>query len=78
MHKLLRSTACAAGLLCLTASGAFAAQVLAPDSDEPDLVPTGKGWGERAYPAPPRVAPGAKTGQASKTSSNGISYHGGP
>jgi hypothetical protein len=77
MHKLLRSTACAAGLLCLTASSAFAAQVLAPDADESDLVPTGKGWGERAYPAPGRVNAGAKAGQA-KTSSNGIFYHGGP
>ena len=78
MHKLLRSTACAAGLLCLAASTAFAAQVLAPDADESDLVPTGKGWGERAYPAPPRATPGAKAGQAGKTSSNGIFYHGGP
>ena len=78
MHKLPRSLFCAGGLFCLVASTAFAAQVLAPDTDEPDLVPTGKGWGERAYPAPPR-AHFAPPGQAGKTSSNnGIFYHGGP
>jgi hypothetical protein len=79
MQKLIRSFFCATGLLCLLMSTAFAAQVLAPDADEADLVPTGKGWGERAYPAPPRVDPNAKApGPAGKTSSNGIFYHGGP
>ena len=79
MHKLIRSLFCAAGLLCLVTSTAFAAQVLAPGTDESDLVPTGKGWGERAYPAPPRVNENAKApGQAGKTPSNGIFYHGGP
>ena len=74
MDKPIRSLFCAAGLLCLATSAAFAAQILAPSSNEGDLVPTGKGWGERAYPVPPRVnAPG----QAGKTS-NGIFYHGGP
>ena len=29
------------------AGGASAAGVLPPDDDEEDLVPTGKGWGER-------------------------------
>lgn len=77
MHKLPRSLFCAGGLFCLVTSTAFAAQVLAPDTDEPDLVPTGKGWGERAHPAPPRVNPNPP-GQAGKASSNGIFYHGGP
>ena len=39
-----------AATLCVMTSAAFAAQVLAPDPDEEDLVPTGKGWGERATP----------------------------
>jgi len=26
-----------------------------PAGQEDDLVPTGKGWGERAFPAPPRA-----------------------
>ena len=55
MRNPTRSLFCAAGLLCLVTSTAFAAQVLAPDPDEGDLVPNGKGWGERAYPAPHRV-----------------------
>lgn len=81
MRKLLRSLVCTASLLCLTMSAAFAAQILAPNSDESDLVPTGKGWGERAYPAPPRMnenANGNATGHAKPTSNNGIFYHGGP
>lgn len=81
MHKLFRSFVCALSLLCLMTSTAFAAQILAPGADESDLVPTGKGWGERAYPAPPRAnenANGNATGHAKPTSNNGIFYHGGP
>jgi hypothetical protein len=61
-------------------STAFAAQILAPAPDEADLVPTGKGWGERAYPAPPRVNENDNAHAAgnAKTSNNGIFYHGGP
>jgi hypothetical protein len=61
-------------------STAFAAQVLGPNSDESDLVPTGKGWGERAYPAPPRVNENANANAAGhgKPSNNGVFYHGGP
>jgi len=78
MRKVLRLLPRTAGLLSLAASTAFAAQVLAPGSDESDLAPTGKGWGERAYPSPPRASPEAKApGQAGKVS-NGIFYHGGP
>ncbi len=78
MQKLMRSLFRAAGLLCLAASTAFAAQVLAPDTNESDLVPTGKGWGERAYPAPPRMNENANAAGHAKPSSNGIFYHGGP
>ena len=79
MHKLTQSLFRAAGLFCLVTSTAFAAQVLAPDANEGDLVPTGKGWGERAYPASPRVDPnGNASGKAGQGPSNGIFYHGGP
>ena len=78
MQKLIQSLLRASGLLCLVTSTAFAAQVLGPNSDESDLVPTGKGWGERAYPAPPRVNENANAAGHAKPSSNGISYHGGP
>jgi hypothetical protein len=75
MHNLIQSLFRVAGLLCLLTSTAFAAQVLAPEPDEEDLVPTGKGWGERAEHAQPRVN---AAGHVSKPSSNGIFYHGGP
>jgi len=81
MHKLFRSLLSTASLLCLTISTVFAAQILAPNPDEPDMVPTGKGWGERAYPAPPRVNEtpnGNAGGHAKPSSGNGIFYHGGP
>ncbi|OLC67758.1 MAG: hypothetical protein AUH79_03980 [Betaproteobacteria bacterium 13_1_40CM_4_64_4] len=81
MQKMTQSLFRAAGLLCLVTSTAFAAQVLAPDANEGDLVPTGKGWGERAYPAPPRVDPsGNASGKAGQGqgANNGIFYHGGP
>jgi hypothetical protein len=57
------------------------------DGNDDELVPTGKGWGERPAPGP---GPGLGMGQGQgdpqgqaraarpKTSSNGISYHGGP
>jgi hypothetical protein len=67
----------AAGLFCFATSTAFAGQVLAPGSGDSDLVPSGKGWGERAYPAPPRANPNPP-GQVGKTSGNDIFYHGGP
>ncbi len=72
-----RSLLLLGALSCLVMSTASAAPVLLPDPDEPDLVPTGKGWGERAYPAPPRVYPNARN-QAGSGSGNGIFYHGGP
>jgi hypothetical protein len=65
-------------LLGLATTTAFAAQVLAPGSDESDLAPTGKGWGERAYPAPPRANPNGNASGKAPAASNGIFYHGGP
>jgi hypothetical protein len=78
MQKPIQSLLRASGLLCLVTSTAFAAQILGPNSNEDDLVPTGKGWGERAYPAPPRVNENANGAGHAKPSSNGIFYHGGP
>src|SRR5438105_594381 len=78
MQKLMRSLFRAAGLLCVVTSTAFAAQVLAPDANEGDLVPTGKGWGERAYPAPPRADPNGNASGKAGPNNNGIYYHGGP
>jgi len=78
MQKLMRSLFRAAGLLCVVTSTAFAAQVLAPDANEGDLVPTGKGWGERAYPAPPRADPNGNASGKQGPNNNGIYYHGGP
>ena len=82
MRNPSASLACAAALFCLVVSGAFAASVLPPDDDEDDLVPTGKGWGERAAPTPGFVTHGNNgnaNGQAGrKVTGNGISYHGGP
>ena len=71
----------AAALLCLMTSVAFGAQVLGPNSDEDDLVPTGKGWGERAAPTPGYVEHGngnAHNQAPGRISGNGINYHGGP
>jgi hypothetical protein len=72
--------AAATTALCLAASASFAGQVLTPDPDEPDLVPTGKGWGERSATAPGRTEPhvSAKAAGPGGSSNNGIFYHGGP
>src|ERR1700693_1978899 len=69
MRKLAFKTLAASAVAAILASGAYAAGVLGPDSDE-ELVPTGKGWGERAQPG--HANPNAKP------STNGINYHGGP
>src|SRR5438105_14094249 len=72
----------AASVACLLAGTINAAGVLAPDSDEDDLVPNGKGWGERAYPTHPNGnghGNGNANGQGNrKVTGNGINYHGGP
>jgi hypothetical protein len=73
-------------VLALLASAAHSAQVLAPGPDDEDLVPTGKGWGERATPVPGFVTHGnngnGNNGNGNATgrrvTGNGINYHGGP
>jgi hypothetical protein len=70
MRHCSRKRCCALAVATLFASSAYAASVLAPEDDE-ELVPTGKGWGERA-------APGHATAHAPPSGNNGISYHGGP
>ncbi len=69
------STLAVACLAVLFAGAAVAGSVRPPDPDEEDLIPTGKGWGERA-------APGKGNGQGpvknSKIQGSGINYHGGP
>src|SRR5690349_7110729 len=79
MHTLIRSSLCVAVVAALSASGAYAAQVLGPDSDEDDLVPTGKGWGQRNYPTPHQNDHANPNGNAGKAAvGSGINYHGGP
>ena len=82
MKERLLSQLIAASLIGVFALGAQAANVLEPDDDEPDLVPSGKGWGERATPTPGYVTHGngnAKPGGGGPGGGgNGIDYHGGP
>jgi Phosphate-induced protein 1 conserved region len=66
----VRRLVIAAAAIAVCSTSVYAASVLPPGDDE-DLVPTGKGWGQRP---PPGHAPKAKP----TTGSNGISYHGGP
>ncbi|HEY2815953.1 MAG TPA: hypothetical protein VGK44_02350, partial [Casimicrobiaceae bacterium] len=77
MKRRILPTLVAASVACLLAGAANAAGVLAPDEDEGDLVPSGKGWGQRAYPEHPN---GNAHGQASHggPKGSGINYHGGP
>ena len=79
LQKILLA-ACAAAL----ATSVNAAKVMTPDEDEDDLVPSGKGWGNRAEPTPGFVTHGnngngqARPGGGGSSGSNGINYHGGP
>ena len=77
MRKSTLSTLAVSCLAALLAGSVNAATVLVPDDDEEDLVPTGKGWGERA--AHPQ-GKGSGNGQAAtgKAKTNNIAYHGGP
>ena len=62
---------------CLAAILASAnAATLRPPAEDEDLVPTGKGWGER----PANAGQGNASGKSNKptSGSNGIFYHGGP
>src|SRR6185437_745920 len=77
-------TAFAVSCLAAMASSAVNAGVVGGGNDD-ELVPTGKGWGERPAPGP---GPGEGAGQGqgqpqgngkpTRQGSNGISYHGGP
>jgi hypothetical protein len=68
---------------CLAFIASTAATAGAVRADDDELVPTGKGWGQRPAPGP---GPGEGAGQgqgkpqSSKrpSSGNGIDYHGGP
>ena len=69
-----------ASIACMIAGAANGAGVLAPDDDEDDLVPNGKGWGERAYPAHGNgnANGNGQAGKGNPNGANGINYHGGP
>ena len=69
---------CAAAMTVAFAGAAYAGAVQAPDDDEDDLRPTGKGWGERAFKDDKSTYKAPKDANKSKTSSTGINYHGGP
>jgi hypothetical protein len=71
---------------CLAAMASSVVNAGAVRADVDELVPTGKGWGQRPAPGP---GPGDGAGQGQgqpqgqgkpsrPTSSNGIDYHGGP
>jgi hypothetical protein len=71
---------------CVAAMASSVVNAGAVRADVDELVPTGKGWGERPAPGP---GPGEGAGQGQgqpqgqgkpsrPTSSNGIDYHGGP
>src|SRR5207244_10885098 len=78
MKRRILPTLVAASVACLLAGAVNAAGVLAPDNDEDDLVPNGKGWGERAYPTHPNGNGNGQAGKGNPSGANGISYHGGP
>ena len=73
MRRTVISSLFVAAIGVSAASIAFAASVLPPDDDE-ELVPTGKGHGQRV---PPGIAK-APPGNARPQGNNGIAYHGGP
>ena len=82
-----REVATAFAISCIAAFVAGNASGGAVRANDDELVPTGKGWGERPAPGP---GPGEGAGQGQGTpqgqgkpvrpggGSNGISYHGGP
>ena len=83
MHKRLFSTLAISCLAAMFAGWAGAAAVLPPDDDEDDLVPTGKGWGERSQHSQGKGngnggGQGQGQGSAQVQGANGINYHGGP
>ena len=71
MRKTIVSTVFVATMGLAAASVCNAAGVLPADDDE-ELVPTGKGWGQRV---PPGLA-NQRPGNGKPTGNNGIVYHG--
>ena len=76
MKRATLSRLIAVTVTCLAMGTVNAAQVLGPGDDDDDLVPTGKGWGERAYPS--HGNGNAKGKPGGQVTGNGINYHGGP
>ena len=78
MRRTTLSTFAVSCLAAAIATGAWAGAVRPPAAGD-DLVPTGKGWGERPAPGTDNAS---ATGQARaarpQKTSNGIGYHGGP
>ena len=78
MRRTTIATLAVSCLAAAIATSAMAGSVRPPAPGE-DLVPTGKGWGERPAPGTDNAS---ATGQARaarpKNTSNGINYHGGP
>ena len=79
-----RHVASAVAVACIAAITSLSASAGAVRANDDELVPSGKGWGER--PAP-EAGPGQGLGQGKgdapgqarpKSGGNGISYHGGP
>jgi phosphate-induced protein 1 len=70
MHRLAVRKLAVAAVVAACAMSVQAAKVQSSGEDQ-ELVPTGKGWGERA-------APGQAHNAARPGGTNGISYHGGP
>jgi phosphate-induced protein 1 len=71
--------------VCAAPLGAGVVKKQGKDRGQPDLTPTGKGWGEdkpgapAAQDVPTEAEDAGQAGPASrKPSSNGINYHGGP
>jgi len=70
MHRFIVRKLVVAAVVAACGISVQAATVQAPGEAE-DLVPTGKGWGQR-------TAPGQAHKAANPNSPNGINYHGGP
>jgi len=79
MRRVLLSAFAVSCIAAMVSSAVNAGVVRGPANEDDELVPTGKGWGERP-------APGTDNGQGHAqgkpgrptSSSNGINYHGGP
>ena len=78
MRSTTIATLAVSCLAAAIATSALAGSVRPPAPGE-DLVPTGKGWGERPAPGTDNAsATGQLRAARPKNTSNGINYHGGP